>query len=223
MQQVAAAPGGRTWRVVPDLNPHLIFTVARAGSRVHARCFLVGARSRFADVAMANRILTCGVCLRPGALPHLTRLPSSDFTDRSIPIEAVFGTPGRLLMERLGELAPGRGALSTIAAFLAEVWTGQNRPASLPIDGCSRVQQLAAQAGLPSRTLHSRLTQEIGLSPKRVLRIQRLQRALTLAQDRAAAWPHVAASAGFADQAHMIREFVDLLGESPTAWRRRSV
>lgn len=221
-QQVDAAPAGRTWRVVPDLNPHLIFTVARAGSRLHARCFLVGARSRFADVAMVDRVITCGVCLRPGVLPHFTRLPSSDFTDQSIPVEAAFGTRGRLLMERLGELAPCHGALDTIAAFLAEAWTGRDRRASLALDGCNRVEQLAAQTGLPRRTLHSRLTQEVGLGPKRVLRIQRLHRALKLAQDRSSTWPQIAASAGFADQAHMIREFADLLGESPNAWRRRS-
>lgn len=171
---------------------------------------------------MANRTVTYGACLRPGALPHLTRLPSSDFTDQSIPVEAVFGTQGKLLMEQLGELASCRSALGTIAAFLAEVWTGQNRRASLPLDGCNRVEQLAAQTGLPRRTLHSRLTQEVGLSPKRVLRIQRLHRALRLAQDRSSAWPQIAASSGFADQAHMIREFVDLLGETPTAWRQRS-
>lgn len=221
-QQVAAAPSGRTWRVVPDLNPHLIFTVARAGSRLDARCVLVGARSRFADVAMGNRIVTCGACLRPGALPLLTRLPSSDFTDRSIPVEAAFGTQGKWLMERLGVQVPGRGALHTIADFLAEIATGRSRRASLSLDGCNRVEQLAARTGLPRRTLHFRLTREVGLSPKRVLRIQRLHRALTLAQDRSSAWPHIAASSGFADQAHMTREFVDLLGESPTAWRRRS-
>lgn len=221
-QQVAAAPSGRTWRVVPDLNPHLIFAIARTGSRLVGRCFLVGARSRFADVAMTNRIMTCGVCLRPGALPHLTRLPSTDFTDQSVPIEEAFGAPGKFLMERLGELAPCQGALETIAAFLAEIGTGQNRRTSLPLDGCNRVAQLAARTGLPGRTLHSRLTQEIGLSPKRVLRIQRLHGALKLAQDRSSAWPQIAASSGFADQAHMIREFVALLGESPTAWRRRS-
>jgi AraC-like DNA-binding protein len=220
--QVDAAPTGRTWRVVPELNPHLIFTVARTGSRIHARCFLVGARSQFADVTMANRIVTCGACLRPGALTHLTHLPSSDFTDQSISVEAAFGSRGKLLLERLGGLAPCRGALDTIAAFLAEVGTWQNRRASLPLEGCNRVEQLAAQTGLPRRTLHSRLTQEIGLSPKRVLRIQRLHRALKLAQDRSSAWPQIAAASGFADQAHMIREFVDLLGESPGAWRRRS-
>lgn len=171
---------------------------------------------------MANRTVTCGACLRPGALPHLTRLPSSDFTDQSIPVETVFDTQGKLLLDRLGELASCDGALDTIAAFLADVRTGQNRRASLPLDGCNRVEQLAAQTGLSRRTLHSRLTQEIGLSPKRVLRIQRLHRALTHAQDRSSAWPQIATSSGFADQPHMIREFVDLLGESPTAWRQRS-
>ena len=221
-QQVDAAPIGRTWRVVPDLNPYLIFTVAPAGSRLHTRCFIVGARSRFTDVAMATRTVTGGACLRPGALPHLTRLPSSDFTDQSIPVEAVFGAQGKLLIERLGEPASCHGALDIVAAFLAEVWTGQNRRASLPIDGCNRVEQLAAQTDLPRRTLQSRLRREVGLSPKRVLRIQRLHRALKLAQDRSSTWPQVAASSGFADQAHMIREFVDLLGESPTAWRQRS-
>jgi AraC-like DNA-binding protein len=171
---------------------------------------------------MADRIVTCGACLRPGALTHLTRLPQSDFTDQSISVEVAFGTQGKLLLERLGGLAPCPGALDTIAAFLAEVGTGQNRRASLRLDGCNRVEQLAAQTGLPRRTLHSRLTQEIGLSPKRVLRIQRLHCALKLAQDRSSAWPQIAAGSGFADQAHMIREFVDLLGETPTAWRLRS-
>jgi AraC-like DNA-binding protein len=221
-QQVDAAAPGRTWRVVPELNQHLIFTLARTGSRLHARCFLVGARSRFADVVMANRIVTCGACLRPGAISHLTRLPSSDFTDRSISVEEAFGTQGKLLLEQLGGHLPSRDSVETIAAFLAQVGTSQNRRASLPLDGCNRVRQLAAQTGLPPRTLHSRLTRELGLSPKRVLRIQRLHRALKLAQDRSSAWPQIAAGSGFADQAHMIREFVDLLGESPTAWRRRS-
>lgn len=221
-QQVAAAPTGRTWRVVPDLNPHLMFTLTRAGSRLHARCFLVGARSRFVDVPMGNRIVTCGAGLLPGTLSRLTRLPASDFTDRSISVEAAFGTPGKVLLERLGEVAPCGDALGIIAAFLAEIGARQNRRVSLPVDGCNRVEQLAARTGLPRRTLHSRLTQEIGLSPKRILRIRRLHQALRLAQEPFSTWAHIAASCGFADQAHMIREFVDLLGESPGAWRQRS-
>lgn len=117
-QHGESAPIGRTWRVIPELNPNLIFGVLRDGSPLNARCILVGPRSRFADV-------------------------------------------------------------------------------------------------------DCRLTGEIGLAPKRILRIQRLHRSLALSQQGACGWAQVASGSGFADQAHMVREFVDLLGESPTVWRQR--
>lgn len=220
-QQVRSSPIGRTWRIIPDANPYLIFVVSRENSRIRVRCNLVGPRSRFVDVAMANRILTCGARLRPGALPLLTRFPASDFTDRSVPVEDVFGGRGRLLMERLSELSSPLCAIGTVSDFLGREWTGQNYPARLPL-GCARVEHMAAQTGLPIRTLHSRLLQDVGISPKRALRIERLHRALAASQDRSAAWARIAADSCFADQAHMIREFHDLLGESPTVWSRRS-
>jgi AraC-like DNA-binding protein len=220
-QQSDSTPIGRTWRIIPELNANLIFVVSREGSRLQARCTLVGPRSRFADVAMDNRIVTCGARLRPGALPHLTGLPSSDFTDQSVPVEAVFGARGGLLIEQLSELRSFPRALDILANFLKGVSNGRAHAASLPLDG-NRVEELAARAGLPLRTLHFRLIQEIGLAPKRILRIQRLHRSLALSQDRSSGWAQVAASSGFADQAHMTREFVELLGEPPTVWRRRS-
>jgi AraC-like DNA-binding protein len=66
------------------------------------------------------------------------------------------------------------------------------------------------------------MLQDVGLSPKRALRIARLQRALAGCQRLGAAWVDLAARCGFADQAHMVREFQDLLGESPTTWISRS-
>lgn len=171
---------------------------------------------------MANRFLTCGARLRPGALPLLTGFPASEFTDRSLPVEEVFGARGKLLMERLGELSSPLRALEVIARFISSEWQGQNPAASFPFGQCTRVGEMAARAGLPIRTVHGRLTQHVGLSPKRLIRIERLHRALVASQSRSVAWAQVAAISGFADQAHMIREFVDLLGEAPSIWRGRS-
>lgn len=221
-QQTRSSPVGRTWRIIPDANPYLIFVVSREDSRVHRRCLLVGPRSRFADVTMANRILTCGARLRPGALPLLTCLPASDFTDRSVPVEDVFGAYANLLIERLDELKSAIPAIGMISDFLSHKWTDQNRVARFPFGPYTRVGDMAVQTGLPIRTLRSRLIQHIGLSPKRVIRIERLHRALVSSQDRSIAWAEIAASSGFADQSHMIREFSDLLGEPPTGWSRRS-
>jgi AraC-like DNA-binding protein len=222
IQQPRSSPVGHTWRIIPDANPYLIFVVTRKDSRVYGRCFLVGPRSRFADVTMANRLLTCGARLRPGALPLLSRFAASDFTDRSVFVEDVFGAHGKRLMEQLDESRSPISAISIISGFLSDKWTGYNRVARLPLGRYTRVEEMAAQTGLLVRTLRSRLMHHVGLSPKRVIRIERLHRALVSSQYRSFAWREIAASAGFADQAHMIREFRDLLGESPTAWSRRS-
>lgn len=222
LQHTCSSPVGRTWRIIPDANPYLIFMVSREGSRVHGRCALIGPRSRFTDVRMANRLLTCGARLRPGALPSLTHFPASDFTDRSVPVEDVFGAHGKLLIERLEGLRSPIPAIRVISDFLCHKWTGQNRVVHLPLGPYTRVEDMATQTGLPIRTLRSRFTQYLGLSPKRVIRIERLHRALASSQGRSIAWAEIAASSGFADQAHMIREFYDFLGESPTAWSRRS-
>lgn len=218
MQQVSANSDGPAWRIVPDANPYLIFVF----SRENPRCNVIGARSRFADVTMGNRIVTCGVRLRPGALPLLTRFPASDFTDHGVPIELVFGARGGSLMERLRESRSAFAALRVISDFLDREWSGRSYAARLPLGPYARVEDMAAETGLPVRTLHARLMQHVGLSPKRVLRIERLHRALTSSQARSARWARIAARAGFADQAHMIREFRDLLGESPTRWHQRA-
>lgn len=222
VQQTCSTPVGSAWRIIPDANPYLIFAVSREDSGVHARCFLTGPRSRFADVRMGNRILTCGARLRPGALPLLTHCPASDFTDRSVPVEDVFGAGGKLLMQHLGGSGSAIPAIRIIADFLRDKWTGQDPIACLPLGSHARVEDMAAQINLPVRTLRSRLMQYVGLSPKRVIRIERLQRALAISRGRSIAWAEIAASSGFADQAHMTREFRDLLGESPTAWSLRS-
>jgi AraC-like DNA-binding protein len=171
---------------------------------------------------MANRIRTCGARLRPGSLPLLTRLPAWDFTDRSVHVEEVFGGRGSLLMNRLSECTSSIQAVRALADFLGRELSGRQYPVPLSQGRCNRVEVMAAQAGMPIRTLHSRLMHQVGLSPKRLLRIERLHHVLTSSQVRSVPWAQLAASCGFADQAHMIREFQEFLGESPTAWRSRS-
>lgn len=221
-QKVSSSPAGRSWRIIPDANPYLIFVMLHENSRIYTRCSLVGPRSRFGDTAMANRVLTMGVRLRPGTLSLLTRFPASDFTDHSVPVEDIFGVRGRSLLERLRESQSPSSVMRIISVFLSREWAGRNCTKQLPHSQCARVAEMAAQSGLPTRTLHSRLMQHVGLSPKRVLRIERLHRALVSAQKRPAPWVQIAACSGFADQAHMIREFQDLLGESPAVWSERS-
>jgi AraC-like DNA-binding protein len=213
------------WRIVPDASAHLIVVVAR-GSRCleNIRRTFVGARSRFVDVSVANRSLTFGVRLLPGVLSLLTRLPASDLTDRSAVVDEFFGTAGRVLTAQLAEQQTAAQALTVLSDFLGRALRDE-RPnyEGLALAGhMGSVEDFAGALGVPCRTLYSRTLEQVGLAPKRVLRIQRLHRVLEIRRRRPMPWAHVACLCGFADQAHLVREFQELLGESPGAWQERA-
>ncbi|MCW2852703.1 MAG: transcriptional regulator, partial [Nocardioides sp.] len=61
---------------------------------------------------------------------------------------------------------------------------------------------------------------EYGLRPKETARIARFARAKVAAERPGAGLAGVAAACGYADQAHLAREWRDLAGCPPTTWLR---
>ncbi len=214
IQPGPARPGG--WRVVPDTCAHVIVTVAAGGA---SRCRIVGARSRFTDIDVAGRCCTIAVRLQPGALPALTRESAALFTDRAVDVADLFGAEGRRLSERLRGLAP----LDTAQHLVAEVAArcASAAPALDPaLLAARRVEDLQRALGLSRRAVQTHVRDRVGLPPKLALRIARLLAALKFGE-RGFSLAAAALAAGYSDQAHFTRDARELLGEPPSAWRRR--
>src|SRR5688500_4570712 len=81
--------------------------------------------------------------------------------------------------------------------------------------GQVRMTALARETGLSLRQLQRRFEQQVGLSPKQLARLARLQRALAVASRTTATYGRIAAEAGYADHAHFAREFTAIAGVSP--------
>lgn len=85
-----------------------------------------------------------------------------------------------------------------------------------------RVAEVAAEVGYSRRHLGSLILAEVGLTPKEYQRIARFERsrALVAAAPGTGRVPlaDVAARAGYADQAHLAREWVRLAGCPPSTW-----
>lgn len=78
------------------------------------------------------------------------------------------------------------------------------------------VQGLAAEVGLGYRQALRRFEAATGLQPKELARLRRLRHACLLAvAHEAAGSADLSAAAGFADQPHMSREFMDFYGWPP--------
>jgi AraC-like DNA-binding protein len=213
--------GSHDWRVVPDASAHLIAPVVESSRGRHLRVRLVGPRSRAAAIDLRGRILTVGVRFRPGALSTLVCHPAVEFKDRSLAIGDVLSSG---VMDGL-ELSPDAPPLLLAGEMVRIVRRGARRSTAGPLADAirkvSRVRGVTEALAVPGRTLRDRAQREIGLSPKRCLRILRLHRALMLASKGNHTWVDIAQMAGYADQAHFTRECRSLLGETPSCWSKR--
>lgn len=82
-----------------------------------------------------------------------------------------------------------------------------------------RVEQLAAVAGVTPRTLQRLFAAYVGGSPTWVIRRSRLLDAAELVRaGEAVDWAAVAVDLGYADQAHLTRDFTATIGTPPAAY-----
>ena len=88
-----------------------------------------------------------------------------------------------------------------------------------------RVAQLAEVSGLSERKLQRLFSDYVGVSPKWVMRRARLhEAALRVEADGAGSvdWAALAADLGYADQAHLTRDFTATLGVPPSRYATAS-
>lgn len=125
-----------------------------------------------------------------------------------------------------GAIAAGNGFAERVVA--AESWLMKASAAAAPASavddaarlllrsGGIRIADLAARSELSLRQFERRFTAAVGLSPKLYGRTARLSRALVFKRRRPElGWAEVALAAGYADQAHLVRECTALAGAPP--------
>jgi AraC-like DNA-binding protein len=82
-----------------------------------------------------------------------------------------------------------------------------------------RVDELSSESGMTVRSLQRLFSDHVGVSPKWVMRRARLHEAAERADSgELIDWAELAAELGYADQAHLTRDFTDTIGVPPTRY-----
>lgn len=111
------------------------------------------------------------------------------------------------LLPRIGEASPLDEAVMTAVFRL------------IASEGVLRIQELADGLGLSARQLRRRFRAATELTPKELARLQRMRAsAMVVVSPEPERWIDVAAEHGYADQAHLVREFRRILGLTPAAF-----
>ena len=210
-------------KILPHPNVNLAFEAA--GTAVYG----VDRKLFTRRLSGAGRAL--GVRFRPGGFRPFCSEPILRMNDRVVPAAAIFGPAA----EAAGKVVMADGADDdTMTAAAAGLLRGRE-PAADPVvgqvaglvgriaadPGLRRVAQLAEVSGLPERRLQRLFAEYVGVSPKWVMRRARLHEAALRAEaDGAAAvdWALLAADLGYADQAHLTRDFTATLGVPPSRY-----
>ena len=91
--------------------------------------------------------------------------------------------------------------------------------AMLGEDPARPIADIAAAVGVSHGHLDREFTRIVGLSPRRLARLLRVERLLEAIDiDAEVAWADLAADLGWADQSHMIRDVKRHTGSSPSAY-----
>ena len=224
VDEAPAGEAAKAWRIVADDAPHIVYAVSNTPTGHRSRINLVGARTTFADLDLTKRILTVGVRLRPGTLNAVFGLPAHELTDGAIALSDVLPRALRPMVRRIDDDGPEHAAahVMSLVRALSLIARAPDTRASLVERMPGDVDDVAAACGISHRGLRDWSQRSLGMGIKRFLRIKRLHRAIQLACARpAVAWSMIAARAGYADQSHCIRDFRDLLGETPSAFMAR--
>jgi len=165
------------------------------------------------------------VMFQAHGLTDLFGVPASEVANHTYDADAVLGKPMRELEERLGNCETFQQRGSVANQFFAErlkhaqaidrIASAANR--ILNSSGKLPSADLARQAGVGVRQFQREFYARFGVSPKLFSRIVRFQNALdTKARSSTKSWTDVAHELGYYDQMHMVHEFREFTGESPT-------
>lgn len=189
---------------------------------------LYGQFSEVTNRIIGNNFLVLQVIFFPGALYRLTAVPAIEFTNQYLDAETVFSTSIREVNEQLFHAKDYTAMIEIANTFVRQLIKKQQKP-KLLIDAAAilllnsqqkiTVTGIAKEACLSNKQLERRFKERTGVNPKLYERIIRFDNAFRLKNTQPKFdWLRIAVACGYHDYQHLVKEYKDFTGLSPTAF-----
>ena len=217
------SPEPEVAEVVPQASIHIVL---QAGASEVVGLF----RGRITRL-LVGRGRMVGTRFRPGAFRPFVQSPAWTLAGKAQRLTEVFGPCASGLEQLALREDDDRRAIAVVEDFLRNlepradadmVLSGRIVAHIAAEKGVTRVDHLATEFGTSLRALQRLFREYVGASPKRVILYHRLLEATDrVARERNLDWADFALELGYADQAHFIRDFKELVGRTPAEYARR--
>ncbi len=195
--------------------------------RIIATAVVGGPRSCYYIREIGGRAgAAVGALLLPGAAERLFGVPATALAERHTPLAALWGDAATdRLIDQLAEVRDPAQRIAVFEAELLRRLDGAANPhpavqlALAQFAAGVPVREVVRVSGFSHRHFSALFQATVGLKPKLYCRVQRFVQTLACSRLHAS-WAEVAGVAGYADQAHLSRDFAEFSGLSPGGYRR---
>lgn len=223
-------------RVLPDGCMEMIFHygdlyqqfLEDGSTIIQPRSFVFGQISKYIEIAPTGASGIVAARFHPHGLIPFLAIPVSALENKAVSISGVFGEDGTKLEEEVLAAQDNQQRIQRIGTFLlsrlADPQTIDRVTQScveliFQSQGQVGVEALADKMNIHRRSMERKFITAIGLSPKQLSRVVRLQATLKMLEERKlTSLTSLAYENGYYDQAHFIKDFKEFTGVSPKSF-----
>jgi AraC-like DNA-binding protein len=194
---------------------------------------IIGQPTARRDLQITHEFQMFYVRFQPGSLYKLFRVPMALLRDEHFDATAVLGREATELHEQLGTCHTYEAMISVMEVYILKRLSSLKNN-SHPVDRIGsmilqnpqafNLERTAKDACLSYRQFEKRFEQLVGITPKYFARIARFYQAFVLKECHPELdWLSIAVRTGYNDYQHMVKDFKEFAGTTPTVLIKESL
>ena len=210
------------------------FRTARGSHELHCErspgSVLTGISTRFQVIDTDEQAYVAGVVFRAGGIVPFAAPPAHELSEADMPLEFLWGRSSvHRVRDQLLSAVSADAALGRLEAALQQVRREKTAHPAVQYalstfraqPSVARVREVTDEIALSPKRFIERFKADVGVTPKRYCRLLRFQGVVARAHNAGQTpidWAALALDCGYFDQAHLIHEFREFSGLTPTAY-----
>ena len=196
---------------------------------------LIGQSTLMVHRMVSSQFLLIQVPFHPGALYRLTKIPFYELKDRCLDLDLIFPKETRLVWQRLLEAQTYEVMVAVVDEFISQLFEKYAQqelhsferalPLFSSLGDTKSLDLVADKACMSLRQLERLSKKYFGVGSKTMIRINRFTWSLIYkSRNPDLTWFDVAIACGYEDYQHMVKDYRDFAGVTPTQlWQADSV
>lgn len=227
-------PNNKKQKIIPDSFIEMTFNFGDKIKRytsentfvTHYNAMVMGQRTKPYYIEPMGNVDTFAICFYPHGFANFVNISLENLVDKEIAITKLFGElPAKKLEQKIGNASNTPKRIKIIEEFLLNKLNEHTTIDSIvkktvdiliSTNGSSSIHTILKQDLSKRRQLERNFKKQIGISPKQLGKVIRLQAALKIMlEDNADNLTNIAYRSDYFDQAHFIKDFKKFIGTTP--------